>query len=96
MQREDMITPVQIEHSIDEVWNGDELEQFYNYLDYHFEKDGAYLRARVYLDDPLTALLFGPFDSRQSINAVAAPSVREVVEAYLGRRFRKVAHADCL
>ena len=90
MQRDDVITPVQIEHSIDEVWDGDELQQYYNYLDYHFEEGGAYLRARVYLDDPRTALLFGPFESRQSIRAITAPNVREAVEAYLGRRFLKV------
>lgn len=90
MQGFDIITPVQIEHSIDEVWDGDELEQYYNYLDYHFEDGGAYLRARVYLDDPQTALLFGPFDSRQSVKAVTAPSVREAVQGYLARRFHKV------
>lgn len=62
MEQDDAITPVQIEHSIDEVWNGNKLEQHYNYLDYHFEEGGACMRARVYLDDPRTALLFGPFD----------------------------------
>ncbi|ODU69360.1 MAG: hypothetical protein ABT11_12740 [Novosphingobium sp. SCN 66-18] len=90
MQPDDAITPVQIEHSIDEVWIGEELDQYYNYLDYHFEEGGIYLRARVYLDDPRTATLFGPFESRQSSKVVTAPSIREAVEAYLGRRFHKV------
>ena len=92
MNQDDVITPVQIEHSIDEIWDGDELQQYYNFLDYHFERNGAYLRARVYLEDTRTATLFGPFESRQSIKAVAAPDVLEAVEAYLGRRFSKVLH----
>ena len=90
MVQDDVIKPVQIEHLVDEVWNDEDLEQYYNYLDYHFEEGNAYLRARVYLDDPGTALLFGPFDSRRSVKAVTAPNAREAVVAYLGRRFRKV------
>lgn len=39
----DPITPVGIDHSVDEIWADDKrkvLEQRYNFLDYHFEKDG--------------------------------------------------------
>lgn len=92
MEQQDKVTPTDIEHSIDEVWDGDQLEQHYNFLDYHFEELGAYLRARVYLDEPRTALLFGPFESRQSIETVAAPIFLKAVEAYLGRRFLHVTH----
>lgn len=91
MQPHDEISPTHINHAVDEVWNGGQLEQSYNYLDYHFEFENAHMRARVYLDVPQTALLYGPFESRQSITLVTAPKFRELVEAYLGKRFQKIA-----
>ena len=91
MQQTDEISPTHIEHAVDEVWNDGKLEQFYNYLDYHFANADAYMRARVYLDEPRTALLYGPFAARQSIASVSAPKLRELVEAYLGRRFQRIA-----
>ena len=50
----DLIVPTQIEHSIDEIWVEGQLEQYYNFLDYHFEQAGAYIRAGTYLDDVRT------------------------------------------
>lgn len=90
MQGTDPIVPTSIEHSIDEVWNGEELDQYYNFIDYHFEESRAYLRARFYLDEPQKVFLSGPFESRQSKVVVAADSTREAVVTYLERRFSKI------
>ena len=90
MDDSDPIAPTQIEHSIDEVWNGGRLEQRYNFLDYHFDEPGCYLRARVYLDDPQTATLFGPFDGRNSVAKVVSPATEQAVLTYLRRRYVEV------
>lgn len=87
----DSIVPVLIEHSVDEIWNGDDLEQFYNFIDYHFEGDGAYLRAHVYVDEMRNVSLFGPFEGRESITKVSAPEMEQAVLTYLQRRFLTVA-----
>ena len=53
----DRIQPVSINHAVEEIWTDERrktLDQRYNYLDYHFEQDGRYCRARVYFDDPRT------------------------------------------
>jgi len=86
----DPIVPTEIEHSIDEIWVEGQLEQYYNFLDYHFEQAGAYLRARAYLDNARIVTLFGPFDRRGSITAIAAPDFETATIAYLSRRFHKV------
>ena len=86
----DPIAPAVIEHGIDEIWVEGQLEQFYNFLDYHFEQPGAYLRARAYLDDVRVVTLFGPFEQRGSITATRAPEFEAAAVAYLSRRFHKV------
>ena len=86
----DLVVPTQIEHSIDEIWIGDQLEQYYNFIDYHFEQADAYLRARTYLDDARVVTLFGPFERRGSITGIAAPEFEAAAVAYLSRRFQKV------
>lgn len=89
----DPITPVGIDHSIDEIWADDRrkvLEQRYNFLDYHFEKEGRYCRARAYLDEPKTVTLYGPFAGRGSIERVADAEFADAVATYLRRRFRKL------
>lgn len=89
----DLIAPSQIEHHVDEIWGGkgdDKLEQYYNYIDYHFERDGAYLRGRTYVDDIRVVTLYGPFEKRGSIRKVVAPAAEAAVLAYLSRRFRQV------
>jgi hypothetical protein len=87
----DSIQPVRIEHSIDEVWRGDQLEQYYNFLDYHFERDGAYCRARSYADDFRDVVLYGPFEEQGSIRKVNSPDFERDVLRYLERRFLKVS-----
>jgi len=90
MEKVDPITPSQIEHSVDEVWDGERLEERYNYLDYHFEEPGAYVRARVYFDDAQTATLFGPFEKRGSIARVTSHSMLDAALVYLQRRYPNV------
>jgi hypothetical protein len=89
----DVVVPTEIEHKIEEIWGGeklDQLEQRYHFIDYHLEIDGAYLRARAYLDDIEVAYVFGPFERRDSIKKVDRPQTRNAVLAYLTRRFRTV------
>jgi hypothetical protein len=89
----DRITPVGIDHRIDEIWAdqpGGRLMERYNYLDYHFERDGQYCRARTYVDEPNLITLFGPFVARGSIARVEAPEFEADVSAYLARRFRSL------
>ena len=84
---DDDIEPVEIQHLVDEIIVEGELEQYYNYIDYHFEKFGAYCRARTYLDEIGTVSVLGPFSDRQSIDVIEAPNLWEEVMAYLKRRF---------
>jgi hypothetical protein len=77
----------EIEHAVDEIWDGSTLEQHYNYLDYHFEQGGAYLRARAYLDDMGEVTLFGPFKARGSIAKVKADAAEQAALTYLHRRY---------
>lgn len=86
----DPITPTEIEHLVDEIWDGSSLEQRYNYLDYHFELGGAYCRARVYIDDTGTVTLFGPFERRGSLSKVDRPDLETAATAYLAKRFPEV------
>ena len=89
----DPIQPVSIKHAVEELWADERsktLTQRYNYLDYHFEQDGGYCRARAYLDDPRTVTLFGPFQSRGSLEPAHAPEFEEQVLVYLNRRYEKV------
>ena len=86
----DPIEPVQIEHAVDEVWDGDRLEQRYSFLDYHFERDHAYCRARSYADDFQIVTLFSSFDARGSIRKTSNPDFERDVMLYLERRFPNV------
>jgi hypothetical protein len=89
----DVVVPTEIEHRIEEIRGGendDQIEQRYNFIDYHFDLAGVYLRARAYLDDMAVAVVFGPFEGRDSIRKVDAPNTEEAVLAYLRRRFRTV------
>lgn len=86
----DLIVPTQIEHTIDEIGVEGQLEQYYNFLDYHFEQAGAYLRARAYMDDARVVTLFGPFERRGGTTGVSAPDFEAATIAYLSRRFQKI------
>jgi hypothetical protein len=82
----DPIEPTAIEHKCEEILDGDKLEQWYNYIVYHFDFDGVYFWARTYLDDIRTVSLHGPFESRATMNPING-SLDETVLAYLKRRF---------
>jgi hypothetical protein len=86
---EDPILPVAIEHRCEEIRDGSRLEQQYNYIDYHFESDGAYFWARTYLDRITVISLFGPFDGRTTRRPTGG-AIPEAVLAYLRRRFPTV------
>jgi hypothetical protein len=86
---QDPVQPTAIEHKCDEVFVGNELEQRYNYIVYHFDGDGAYFWARTYLDDIKTVSLYGPFENRATMKPIGV-SVNDAVLVYLQRRFSKV------
>jgi hypothetical protein len=93
----DPIAPVTIEHCVDELWLDEartSLDQVYNYLVYHFEKDGRYCWARAYLDRPNSAELHGAFAGRGSLSYVPDPDFEAVCTAYLRRRFTEVKRED--
>jgi hypothetical protein len=83
---EDPVQPNAVEHKCEEIFDGDRLEQRYNYLIYHFELSGSYFWARAYLDDIKSVSLHGPFESRATMRPVEG-SLDEAVIAYLKRRF---------
>lgn len=85
-QGDDAISP-KIERTVEELWDGNVLEQRYNFLDYHFEEGGAYLRARAYLDQMEAVTLFGPFQERGSIAKVKADEAERAALTYLERRY---------
>src|SRR5215467_9067677 len=86
--KDDRIVPVRILHNSEQIWNGDELEQNYNYLVYEFETEQHFYTARSYLDDIREVFIFGPFEK-------SVPTVKELrdvpldqrVLAYLRRRY---------
>lgn len=85
----DDVTPSEIEHKCEETFDGEMLEQRYNYVVYHFDCDGSYSWARTYLDDIHTVSVFGPFDRRDTMKPVSG-SLDQALLSYLKRRFRKI------
>ena len=86
---QDALQPTAIEHRCEEILSGGKLEQIYNYIIYHFEREGAYFLARTYLDDIRTVSLHGPFETRATMRPTNG-CFDEAVLAYLKRRFRNV------
>lgn len=67
------------------------LEQRYNYLLYVFESGEACVRARAYLDDIATVSIFPAHRTGGSpTDFVVAPELRELVFAYLQRRYARI------
>ncbi len=88
---DDAIAPVQLEHRMDEVIVEGEPDQAYNYLAYRFERDGAALAVRVYMDEADRALLFPPEPGvAMAQPTAAAERLRQDVLCYLARRFRLI------
>lgn len=84
---EDVISPVSIEHKVDEILDHGELKQRYNYLDYRFERDGAYMRARAYLYEIQSVAIYGPFSVTAPNEPVRSDELQGLVLEYLKRRF---------
>lgn len=89
-KEEDPIRPTRIEHDVDEIWDGEELSECYNYPVYYFEGHGARCSARTYLDDIKNVTLYGPFREGSSHEATPCPALEAEVLAYLGRRYQVV------
>lgn len=88
MDSEDAIVPVRITHSSEQTWNGNTLEQNYNYLVYEFEIGEHIYRARAYLDDIRTVSILGRFDSAGSTPVLLTKAeVDPRVLAYLQLRY---------
>ncbi len=84
---DDQISPKQIRHNVEEIFNSGELEQKYNYLVYEFEKYDACASARTYLDDIGTVSVYGPVSCKRNNDAVKAPKLVSEIMTYLKRRF---------
>ncbi len=88
MDMEDAILPVRITHNSEQMWNGDTLEQNYNYLVYEFETEEHLYRARSYLDDINEVAIFGPFDKNAPDSApLLGVEIDQRVISYLRRRY---------
>ena len=88
MDEEDAILPARIVHNSEQIWNGDTLEQNYNYLVYEFETDEHLYRARAYLDDIQTVSILGRFDRASSQPEIlTSEQVDPRILAYLRRRY---------
>lgn len=83
------VGPTAIEHQCQELNVGEELQQEYNCIVYHFEGASAYFWARAYMDDIRTVSIYGPFENRHSMNRISG-CLDEGVLCYLKRRFRKI------
>ena len=83
----DLITPSRIIHSVDEIRDGDELIQYYNYLIYHFDDGTAHVVARTYLDEVYKVAVYEPTSEPNGNTVVAAPELEAAVVAFLKRRF---------
>jgi hypothetical protein len=90
---DDPVLPSAIEHKCEEIFDGDQLDQKYNYLVYHFELSRCYFWAKAYLPDIESVALFGPFESRATMTLVEG-SLDEAVIAYLKRRFRTIQNRN--
>ena len=83
--------PDRIEHNRDQIFEGHELIQNYNFIDYHFSNDGNPLLARTYLDDEpwSVGILFrreAPPHDADEARRLIAPDVL----CYLQKRFRTI------
>jgi len=91
LDHEDAILPVRITHKSEQLWNGENLEQNYNYLVYEFETEQHSYRARSYLHDIQTVVVFGPFDKNAStLMPLEGVQVDQRVLDYLRRRYRAI------
>ena len=91
---DDEIVPVRIVHDMEEIYQNGRVEQRYNFMDYHFEGEGAHIRARHYVSSRSKVTIYGPYASPESQETVVAPEFARKVRAYLDRRFAHVSIPD--
>jgi hypothetical protein len=84
----DNIGPIEIEHRCDEIFEGEALQERYNYIVYHFDCNGSYFWARTYTDNIGTVSVSGPYD-REKKNLISGP-LDEAMLSYFKRRFNTV------
>ncbi|GJL95862.1 MAG: hypothetical protein DHS20C05_22670 [Hyphococcus sp.] len=86
----DLLPPIEIEHKVEDLYFGDALQQRYNYLLYHFERNGNYISARAYLDEANKVAIYGPYESKVTRVKTTDDDFQVLVVAYLKRRFSKI------
>lgn|GEM_PF-1968646 len=87
---QDSITPQSISHNVDAIYRGEQAEQIYNFIDYHFEQADQYIRARTYVDEIDAVVIYGPFASAETLEPVENDAFKDAVLSYLKRRFLKI------
>lgn len=91
---DDKDLPDRIEHGCDIIVDdAGELEQYYNYLVYHFSGVGHGLWARTYLDEMNHITLYGSISEtdKRSIDPAAFSSEKgQEIVRYLQRRYSEV------
>ncbi len=90
----DPIKPFAVLHHVDEIRDGEELVERYNYIVYEFESEEGFLTARTYLNEIDIVSIFGPFTSRDMIKSVDAPALETGAIDYFKRRFRQIDRFD--
>lgn len=91
IEAEDILHPVRITHYCEKIWDGDTLQQNYNYLLYEFEIGPHRYQARSYLDDIDTVAVYGPFAKGSASNEpLAGADIDQQILAYLRRRYTKI------
>lgn len=91
IDQEDPILPVRITHNCEQIWDGNSLEQDYNYLVYEFETEQHQYNARSYLHEMHTVAVYGPFEKNADSNTpVKGVAIDQRVLAYLRRRYAEI------
>jgi hypothetical protein len=91
MDEEVQLLPLRIVHNSEQIWDGETLQQNYNYLVYEFETEQHSYRARAYLDQIHTVAILGVFDKSTTPAApLRGVEIDRRVLAYLRRRYAEV------
>ena len=90
-EEDDPIIPTKITHKSEQLWDGNSLEQSYNYLVYEFETEQHRYFARAYLHEIETVSIHGPFDkSAAELSAIDDVEIDPRILAYLRRRYPEI------
>lgn len=83
---EDEIAPSLVEHRCEELFEGDQLVQIYNYVYYEFHTQDHFYWARSYLDEIEEVSIFGPFGDATRQEELDDPIDTKII-AYFRRRY---------